>query len=248
MRYRLLSWLCISVALVLTGCVPKSSPPAAPPLNGMNWQQAMTARLQEYGVYSRKQLTPYFAKAGLPYAPNQLAFLIFKNAKEFQIYGRNNDHESWRFVKQFRIYAASGGPGPKLKEGDRQVPEGVYSIVALNPRSRFDLSMQLNYPNNFDRQEASADHRTDLGGDIFIHGNKLSIGCVALGNDAIQQLFPLVYAVGEHKITVVIAPDDLRKQAPLPLTPQEKLKWLPSLYSHLEQELKQFPEAGSRFS
>ena len=245
MLFRLLSLFVISIVFILNGCAPKSSLPVGS-VKGMTWQQAMATRIKQYEPYSRKKLTPYFAKAHLPYAPKELAFLIFKNAKVFEIYGRNNNQEPWRFVKQYPIYAASGGPGPKLAEGDHQVPEGVYTIVALNPRSHFDLSMQLNYPNTFDREEAAQDHRTDLGGDIFIHGNKLSVGCIALGNDAISQIFPLVYAVGEHEITVVIAPDDLRSKAPLPC--KEKLKWLPTLYSQLKQELKQFPVAGSRFS
>lgn len=246
MLLRLLSLFIVSFVFLLTACAPKPSLSAAGSIKGMTWQQAMATRIKEYEPYSRKKLTPYFAKAQLPYAPKELAFLIFKDAKVFDIYGRNSDQDKWRFVKQYPIYAASGGPGPKLAEGDRQVPEGIYTIVALNPRSRFDLSMQLDYPNDFDRQEATADHRTDLGGNIFIHGDKLSIGCIALGNDTISQIFPLVYAVGEHQVTVVIAPDDLRKKSPL--KSKEKLKWLPTLYSHLEQELKQFPLSGSRFS
>lgn len=246
MLFRLLFLLStFSLMFLLNACAPKSPLPMDS-LKGMTWQQAMSTRIKEYEPYSRKKLTPYFAKAHLPYAPKELAFLIFKNTKVFELYGRNSDQEPWRFVKQYPIYAASGGPGPKLTEGDHQVPEGVYTIVALNPNSRFDLSMQLNYPNAFDREEALDDHRTDLGGNIFIHGDALSVGCIALGNDAISQIFPLVYTVGEHQITVVIAPDDLRKKAPLSC--KEQLKWLPVLYSHLEQELQQFPVMGSRFS
>lgn len=245
MLFRLFSLVIVSIAFILNGCAPKSPLPTGS-IKGMTWQQAMAMRIKEYEPYSRKKLTPYFAKAHLPYAPKELAFLIFKNTKTFEIYGRNSDRESWRFVKQYHVYAASGGPGPKLKEGDHQVPEGVYSIIAMNPRSRFDMSLQLSYPNSFDREEAIADRRTDLGGDIFIHGDKLSIGCIALGNDTISQIFPLVYAVGEHQITVVIAPDDLRDKAPLPC--KERLQWLSVLYSHLQQELKQFPIVSSQVS
>ena len=238
MLYRFLL-LIFSTIFILSGCTSKA--PSAVSVKGMTWQQALHIRLKEYEPYSRQQLTPDFAKVGLPYAPKELAFIIFKDAKVFDIYARNRDRDDWRFVKQYRIYAASGGPGPKLTAGDHQVPEGVYSIVALNPRSRFDLSMQLNYPNQFDRQEAMATHRVDLGGDIFIHGDALSVGCIALGNAAIQQIFPLVYAVGEAHVIVVIAPDDLRTKAPL--VSNERLQWLPVLYLRLKQELKQFPVA-----
>ncbi len=68
----------------------------------------------------------------------------------------------------------------------------------------------LNYPNSADRYYARLDHRHDLGDDIFIHGSDASIGCIPIGNKAIEQLFVLAYLVGERYIKVIIAPDDLR--------------------------------------
>jgi murein L,D-transpeptidase YafK len=66
---------------------------------------------------------------------------------------------------------ASGGLGPKLGAGDRQGPERIYAIESLNPNSLFHLSMRLNYPNEFDQMRAKQDGRSDLGGDIMIHGS-----------------------------------------------------------------------------
>ncbi len=227
MRYIMsLLFFCI----LLTGCHQA---------HDLSWNDAMLRKISSYSAYSQESFSPYFAQAQLPYAPQELAFLVFKESKQFEIYARNKDAEPWHFIKTFPIYAASGDVGPKLHAGDRQVPEGIYHIIALNPRSHFDLSMQLDYPNAFDVQEAQLEHRTNLGGDIFIHGNKKSVGCIALGNAAIRQIFPLVYAVGEHHVTVIIAPDDLRKNAVI--TNREHLPWVPNLYSHLKRELKQFP-------
>lgn len=206
-----------------------------------SWSEAMQSKLSKYDWYSREKLAPYFADVGLPYAPKELAFLIFKHSKRFEIYARNTRHEKWKHIKTYQIYAASGGPGPKLHEGDYQVPEGVYHIIGMNPRSRFDLSMHLDYPNNFDRHEAQLDHRHHLGGDIFIHGDRRSIGCIAIGDDAIEQVFPLVYSVGERHVTVVIAPNDLRRQLPMPSKEHEK--WMSTLYARLAHELSQFPLA-----
>ena len=70
---------------------------------------------------------------------------------------------------EYPILAASGVLGPKLREGDKQVPEGIYGAEALNPNSKFHLSIRLNYPNTFDRRMAQSDGRTQLGGDIMIH-------------------------------------------------------------------------------
>lgn len=223
-------FICMLIGL-LAGCSAKPSTET--------WTQAMQQQLNDYDAYSRHQLTPYFAKANLPYAPRELAFVVLKHSHRFIIYGRSSSHHRWRFIRTYPIQAASGGPGPKLKAGDHQVPEGIYHIVAMNPRSHFDLSLQLSYPNHFDELEAAHDHRRKLGGDIFIHGGARSIGCIALGNDAIQQIFPLVHAVGEHHVVVVIAPDDLRRNLPLPV--HESVHWLPTLYARLKAALMTFP-------
>ena len=230
MRYGLL----FLIILLLVGCASQSR-------QRVSWREAMHEKINDYSWYSRSSLMPYFTKANLPYAPHELAFVVFKRSKRFNIYARQSSDQVWRFIRSFPIQAASGGPGPKLKAGDRQVPEGVYRIVGMNPRSRFDLSLELGYPNQFDRQHAKVDHRQHLGGNIFIHGGSRSVGCIALGNKAIEQLFPLVYAVGEHHVTVIIAPDDLRQDLPLPV--DKPTAWLPTLYARLKAVLSAFPAA-----
>jgi L,D-transpeptidase catalytic domain len=85
------------------------------------------------------------------------------------------------FIHSYSVLVASGHNGPKLREGDRQVPEGFYRITSLNPNSSYHLSIKLNYPNAFDQQHADEEGRDRLGGDIFIHGKAASIGCLAMG-------------------------------------------------------------------
>ncbi len=226
-------WMIILACVIFAGCSQQHQN------RSVSWNQAMVRTLSEYTNDSRQALLPYFKSADLPYAPKELAFIIFKRSKKFELYARNNDRQRWRYVKTFPICAASGRVGPKLHSGDDQVPEGIYHIIGLNPLSHFDLSMKLNYPNPFDLQKARLAHRHNLGGNIFIHGSNRSIGCIALGNKAIQELFPLVYAVGERHVTVIIAPRDLRKD--LPVINREHLPWVKSLYARLRNELKQFP-------
>jgi murein L,D-transpeptidase YafK len=111
-----------------------------------------------------------------------------------------------RLLKTFPILAQSGNPGPKHQEGDLQVPEGVYRIAVFNPESRFHLSLGLNYPNEADR--ARVDSRKP-GGDIYIHGSAVSIGCLAMGDEAIEQIFLLAYDVknaGQRELPVHIFP------------------------------------------
>jgi len=173
------------------------------------------------------------------FPPHKIAIVAFKDAKILELYAANND-QSWRLLKAYPVLAASGKPGPKLREGDQQVPEGIYRVESLNPNSRFHLSLHLDYPNEFDRLLAERDGRINLGGDIMIHGNSVSIGCLAMGDEAAEDLFVLAALVGLEKIQVVICPTDFRR------TPEYSHasgpEWVAELYELLRDELRQFPQ------
>ena len=144
-----------------------------------------------------------------------------------------------RFIRSYPSLAASGHAGPKLRQGDYQVPEGVYRIEWLNPNSSYHLSMKVNYPNAFDLRMARRDGRKNLGGDIFIHGRNVSIGCVALGDPAIEELFTLAADTGHQRIRVIIAPNDLRTSGAV-LRETAPL-WVAELYRTVAAALAQFP-------
>src|SRR5262249_3522532 len=142
-------------------------------------------RVAEYGPSARARLVPYFAAAGVPYPPARFLLLGLKEERELQLYAAGPG-QAFAFIRSFAVLGASGGLGPKLREGDRQVPEGVYRIVYLNPNSVAHLSLALDYPNPFDRMHADEEGRESatLGGDIMIHGGSDSIGCLAVGDEA----------------------------------------------------------------
>jgi murein L,D-transpeptidase YafK len=119
------------------------------------------------------------------------------------------------------------------------VPEGLYKINGLNPNSAFHLSMKLNYPNTFDVVKSKLDGRDNLGGDIFIHGRSDSVGCLAMGDRTIEELFVLTALVGEDNVEVIIAPTDFRDSARRQRN-RPRLQWLPELYSNIKQALTRF--------
>ena len=125
-----------------------------------------------------------FQKAGVAYPPASLFLRAFKREGELELWTLGDR----KFVKvaTFPILAASGGPGPKRKEGDEQVPEGFYELNRFNPKSRFHLSLGLNYPNDADRILGDAQRP---GTDIFIHGNDVTIGCLPMGDEMIEQIY-----------------------------------------------------------
>ena len=201
--------------------------------------QRTVADVQEkYGLAARERLRPHFEEAGIAQNPARVALLVFKAEERLDLWAA--DADDWKHIKDYPVLAASGTPGPKLREGDRQVPEGMYRIEYLNPNSSYHLSMKLNYPNEFDLRKADEDGRKNPGSDIFIHGKSVSIGCIAVGDSGIEELFDLVSRVGGENVHVLIAPNDLRQAGPV-TDMKVAPSWLEEVYANLKAELAQFP-------
>jgi hypothetical protein len=198
--------------------------------------------LAQYGQTSRESLAPAFQAAGLSYPPRKVALLGLKAERMLEVWASAGN--GWNFIKSYPIKGASGTAGPKLREGDRQVPEGIYRIIGLNPNSSYHLSMKLNYPNAFDLKYAREEGRSQPGTNIFIHGNTGSVGCLAMGDEAIEELFVLAADVGKDQCKVVIAPHDPRNK-PLTKTRANGPPWLLELYGKITVEFKDFKKGRS---
>jgi len=206
----------------------------------MPWvrQYTLEERLRQIGGPARARLKPHFVQAHVTYPPAQAVLLGLKQAKELQVYALVGSN--YQYVCTYPILAASGLPGPKLREGDRQVPEGLYTINELNPNSVLHVGLHLSYPNDFDRQQAALEGRTNLGEDIMIHGGAVSIGCLAMGTQASEDLFVLAADTGLTNLTVVLAPVDFRKGETVPKAVTLP-KWSEQLYETVRQKMKELP-------
>lgn len=224
--------LLILFACVLSGCHSTQT-----------WHQVMTRKMAYLVPRSKQALSSPLRRAGLHYPPSELALLIFKRSHRLELYARG-PRKPWSYIKRYYVYGESGGLGPKLHRGDLQVPEGVYALIGLNPLSQFDLSMHVNYPNAFDQEQAAWDGRRHLGGDIYIHGSRQSVGCIAIGNASIEELFPLVAKTGIRHVKVIIAPNDFRVEPPH--YGRVHPPWLDSLYKKIKLALQPYPLSGSR--
>ena len=117
---------------------------------------------------------------------------IFKEERELELWIQKGEQFArWR---TYPIAGISGKLGPKLKEGDRQAPEGFYEVrpAAMNPKSRWHLSFNIGYPNDYDRQLG----RT--GSFIMVHGNKVSVGCFAMTDVKIEEIYTICDASLKH--------------------------------------------------
>ncbi len=206
-------------------------PQLSPSLDG---QRTVEDVLQAYGPYATLKLASYFAKANVSYPPSEIVFIALKQEKKLELWARGSGE--FRFIRDYDIQAASGVAGPKLRQGDEQVPEGIYHIEGLNPNSHYHLSMKINYPNEFDRFHAWQEGRSKPGSDIFIHGKASSIGCLAMGDEAIEELFVLTANVGVDNVKVVIAPHDPRVY-PLVADTEKLPDWTFELYSNISREI-----------
>lgn len=200
----------------------------------MSGRKTVGDRLAEFGDAARARMRPAFEVAGVAYPPNAAVLVAIKDARTLTLHGADASG-TLRAIATYPVLGQSGELGPKLREGDRQVPEGVYRIEGVNPNSNYHVSLRLNYPNNFDLQKAAADGRQDAGSDIYIHGGSASVGCLAMGDTAIEELFILALDCGIEKIRVIIAPCDLRLKEP---QVEGAPAWLPELYKQLTAAMK----------
>ncbi|HWB61080.1 MAG TPA: L,D-transpeptidase family protein [Chthoniobacteraceae bacterium] len=196
-------------------------------------------RVKEFGGVVKERLEPYFTAAKVPYPPASITFIGLKQEHVLQVYAAGRDGK-YRFIRDYPILAASGNAGPKLCQGDCQVPEGFYKIDLLNPNSKFHLSMRVDYPNESDREHAKLEGRArPLGGDIMIHGNAVSIGCLAMGDRAAEDLFVLAALTGIKHIDVILTPMDFRTQE-IPAATPGNPDWLAPLYKKIKSGLEEY--------
>lgn len=207
---------------------PKSLPPKPRTVQGV---------LVAIGSQVDARLNPDFKKAGVPYPPAKLTLLAFKREKRLELHAVDHAGQ-FRFVRAYPILGASGGDGPKLREGDLQVPEGFYGIELLNPNSLYHLSLRVNYPNADDLGIARAEGRdlAGLGGDIMIHGGSASVGCLAMGDPAAEDLFVLAARTGLDRVGLLIFPWDFRESPPAGESGN-------ALYLRLSEAAKTYPSA-----
>lgn len=111
-----------------------------------------------------------------------------KQEKKLEIWGKNKHQATYKLIKIYDFCVLSGILGPKRRSGDKQVPEGVYQVTNFNPQSDYHLSFKINYPNQSDLVLSD---KQNPGSDIYIHGDCVSIGCIPLGNENIEELYLL---------------------------------------------------------
>lgn len=171
----------------------------------------------------------------------EILIWVDKEELKLEVWCKNPEDQNYRLFKVYDCCARSGILGPKVKEGDLQTPEGFYHISVFNPESSYHLSLGINYPNNVDLARTAKHDKP--GGDIYIHGNCVTVGCLPLTDEKIEELYLLaLFAKGgrRHDIPVYIFPFKMTAHKMKKYTkqfPQHEVFWqtLQPAYQHFEQ-------------
>jgi hypothetical protein len=201
---------------------------------GFAREQTVEGAVRDYSDKAKKRFEPACLAKKISWPPARVRLLAFKRERVLEVWVAGK-RGAFTKAAQYPILAASGGPGPKRRAGDCQVPEGFYKLPVLNPNSKFHLSLRVDYPNAEDLAHRPED-RPDPGTDIYVHGGANSIGCIAIGDDAIEELFTLVAQVPASGREIWIAPVDLRKEPGF--SPQGTDAWVAELYGKLAARIR----------
>ncbi len=169
-------------------------------------QQRRYPRVRAAFAEKYDSLTVHFREQSLQYPPSEIFLRIIKDESVLELWVGGDESGKLSLFETYPICYFSGQLGPKRKQGDLQLPEGLYHIDRFNPASQFHLSLGINYPNASDR--IFSDKRRP-GGDIFIHGACVSIGCAAMTDERIKEIYILAVEArnnGQRKIPVFIYP------------------------------------------
>jgi murein L,D-transpeptidase YafK len=137
----------------------------------------------------------------------QLFIAAYKAEGKLEIWLKANGQNQFRLFKTYDFCEHSGTLGPKVIEGDLQTPEGFYEINVFNPISLYHLSLGVDYPNAVDKVRTGRDRKP--GGDIYIHGDCVTVGCIPLTDDKISEVYVLAVEAktnGQNNIPVHIFP------------------------------------------
>ena len=138
----------------------------------------------------------------------EVFFRVFKREQKFETWAKNKGENTFKLIKTYDFCASTGMLGPKRRSGDRQMPEGFYTIDAFNPISNYYLSFRVSYPNISDKKFADP---LNPGDNIFVHGSCITIGCIPVGDENIKEIYLLAARAkaGEQEIPIHIFPNKM---------------------------------------
>ena len=217
--------LALTLPVALAAMSPAPPAPYPPPPEVARWT-AMPAAERLASIESRVRAPLEGEMRARGFTVGGEAFLrVFKESAEMELWLRPGARGPFSLFRTYSIAAMSGTLGPKVKEGDMQAPEGCYATTKrlLNLNSRYHVSFNIGYPNALDQ------HHQRTGSLIMVHGKNVSIGCFAMTDLVIEEIFLLVKAAldaGQAEVPVHCFPFRMTDER-LARAGAEGSPWLP---------------------
>src|SRR6201995_3177094 len=195
----------VLIGMILLSAVQLSAQTSASTIHFIDYQRTIP-KISDLLNRKEDTLMKQFREKGLAWPARYVYIRSFKYDSQLEVWVKNSRNEPYKLFKTYKVCALAGTLGPKRMAGDYQVPEGFYYINEFNPRSQYNLSLGLNYPNASDRILSDS---LQPGGDIYIHGSCVTTGCIPITDQQIEELYILAAHakdMGEDFIPVHIFP------------------------------------------
>ncbi len=182
----------------------------APPADFLSYQKSFK-RVDDAFLHIESKLKGEFQEKSLVWPAKYMYIRSFKYDSELEVWVKQKPEDPYRRFKTYKVCALAGSLGPKRFEGDYQVPEGFYYINQFRPNSSYHLALGVNYPNASDR--ILSDQKRP-GGEIYIHGSCVTVGCIPLTDPMIEELYVLAAntrAAGQDFIPLHVFPVQFKK-------------------------------------
>jgi murein L,D-transpeptidase YafK len=171
-----------------------------------SFNQRISAKLTNAIRMREDSLKRHCANMGISWPLKQIYIRSFKYDSQLEVWARGQKNEPFKLLRTYKVCALSGALGPKRIEGDYQVPEGFYYINEFKPNSNYHMALGLNYPNASDMVLSDS---IKPGNDIYIHGSCVTVGCIPIRDEQIEELYLLAnyaHEQGQDFIPVHIFP------------------------------------------
>jgi murein L,D-transpeptidase YafK len=177
-----------------------------PPQKDFIAQQKSNRRVSDAFKAKEDSLKKQFAEKGIEWPAKYMYIRSFKYDGQLEVWVKNERKEPYKLFKTYKVCALAGTLGPKRIEGDYQVPEGFYYINEFRPNSNYHLALGVNYPNASDRVLSDS---LSPGSAIYVHGSCVTVGCIPITNDQIEDLYIIASTVhnsGQEFIPIHVFP------------------------------------------
>ena len=187
MKLKYIALFCVGICCY---CLSFSQAPLLSSRNSMEKISTLFSRTED-------SLKKQFEAKKLEWPPREVYIRSFKYDRQLEVWVKADSSGHFKLFKTYRVCVQSGTLGPKRMEGDFQVPEGFYYINQFNPNSNYHLALGLNYPNASDKIITDSMH-VRPGGNIFIHGDCVSTGCIPITNSCIDEVYVIALNAKEE--------------------------------------------------